>query len=437
MNKITATFRNAKNYRLFYLLSLILVLFVLTKPLILSTNDISRFGTIKSLVEEHTFALDTTEIDTVDKIYIGENYYSSKPPLLSVLGAGIYFVLHEAFGADLTTDFIKPNLTVYIINLILVGGSVLILAVTFYKALEYFLKKEKLRLFLSGFMIFGTLIFTYIGTLNNHLPSAAALFLTFYFLLKQITGKTGKVNSLLAGIFLSLVINFEPLCGGVILFPLLIFQLFSPKYRSYLIYFIIGLLPLGLLYLSYNWLIVGSPLPPYFFPSLYQYPDSYWFNPWGPDALQEPKYQYAFNLLIGTHGLFLYSPVLLFLFFSISRIFKTEYFQKIENLILAFLVGILLYILLIIFSTHNYGGSSYGTRWFICFVPLLFFLIAITYPAISQKHYVVFTVLLIASVVFALLGYLQPWYQNSFLTVERWFHFPLLAKLIYFMQKIL
>lgn len=66
-----------------------------------SSNDASRLATIESLVERGTWAIDASPFATVDRIKVGEHFYSDKPPILSLAGAGVYSILHNVFGLTL------------------------------------------------------------------------------------------------------------------------------------------------------------------------------------------------------------------------------------------------------------------------------------------------------------------------------------------------
>lgn len=66
-----------------------------------SSNDASRLAAIESLVERGTWAIDASPFATVDRIKVGEHFYSDKPPILSLAGAGIYSILHNVFGLTL------------------------------------------------------------------------------------------------------------------------------------------------------------------------------------------------------------------------------------------------------------------------------------------------------------------------------------------------
>ncbi|NCA11722.1 glycosyltransferase, partial [bacterium] len=73
----------------------------------LSANDRSRWLTVRSLVERGTFAIEDLVVepgwDTIDAVVHADasgtkHLYSSKPPLLSVLAAGPYWLLRTATG---------------------------------------------------------------------------------------------------------------------------------------------------------------------------------------------------------------------------------------------------------------------------------------------------------------------------------------------------
>ena len=73
----------------------------------LSGNDRSRWLTIRALVERGTFAIEDLVVepgwDTIDAVVHPDpagrlHLYSSKPPLLSVLCAGPYWLLHRVTG---------------------------------------------------------------------------------------------------------------------------------------------------------------------------------------------------------------------------------------------------------------------------------------------------------------------------------------------------
>ncbi|MFK8114365.1 MAG: hypothetical protein AB8B91_19340, partial [Rubripirellula sp.] len=105
----------------------------------LSANDRSRWCTVASLVEHGTFAIDQQDAisdpvmrnrkpwQTIDKVrHLGsdgkQHYYSSKPPLLPVLIAGVYKGVNLVSGMTLTEQPIyAARLVLALVNLPLLG----------------------------------------------------------------------------------------------------------------------------------------------------------------------------------------------------------------------------------------------------------------------------------------------------------------------------
>src|SRR5690606_4348403 len=72
-----------------------------------------------------------------------------------------------------------------------------------------------------------------------------------------------------------------------------------------------------------NYLALGTFTPAYsefgVSGGLYDYPGSYWLEPGGMDALDERKHIYLMHLLIGHHGFFLLTPILLVSLIGLGR----------------------------------------------------------------------------------------------------------------------
>ena len=158
------------------LLPYVLLLLLLTKHAANSPNDQSRLATMESLVEQGTFAIDdSTFKDTVDKIFVNGHFYSGKPPVLSFLGAGFYFILHHVFRLS-----ISDSLTYYSLTLLLVGVPSILMLVFFSKSLAFTRLDPKDRWIITYALGGGTLILSYSVVLNNHTVAASLLCLAFY-----------------------------------------------------------------------------------------------------------------------------------------------------------------------------------------------------------------------------------------------------------------
>src|SRR5262249_13075139 len=88
------------------------------------------------------------------------------------------------------------------------------------------------------------------------------------------------------------------------------------------------------------------------------------------DFIDEPKQVYAFNFLIGHHGLFSLTPIWLLalggMVFAQRGSLVASRLHRLTPLILAVVLAFY------IWRTNNYGGWSSGPRWLFWRTPLLF-----------------------------------------------------------------
>ena len=305
----------------------IILIICVTNNSINNVNPASRFLTMESLVENGTFTINEKHQYTCDKMFRDGNYYSSKPPVLSVAGAAIYYVLHNFFNLDLPD---KPyinteNLSVYFITLILVGGTYLLLLFYFYKTLKLLKIKKEHQILLLGLGC-GTLYLSYLPTLNNHTVAGSLLFIGFYYLLKLKLGeaKDYKKNIALCGFFASLsaVIDLPTGLVFLALFCVYIFFIISKKQT---VYYILAAAPIIIIHLFLNLQITGDFLPVQFHPELGDYKNLIW-NLLGSDGIphQQNLLIYAFNIFFGARGLLFFSPILIFAFYSIYKTIKSR-----------------------------------------------------------------------------------------------------------------
>ncbi|TWT76240.1 hypothetical protein CA13_67320 [Planctomycetes bacterium CA13] len=152
----------------------------------LSANDRSRWATVASLVEDGSYEIDELiEIRgakenrrpwySIDMVRHRGNdgklhYYSSKPPLLATVVAGVAKGVYFCTGLTLTKQ------PIYATRLILFFFNIPILALFFATSIaniERLTRSNWSRHCLSLGVIFGTMLFPFAMTLNNHLVAAA------------------------------------------------------------------------------------------------------------------------------------------------------------------------------------------------------------------------------------------------------------------------
>lgn len=397
-------FLKNRNIQIIIFFSLLVVfIFVFTQSHTTSHNPISRFVTIKNLAENGSFVLNDYGADlTGDIIMRNGNYYSSKPPLLSVIGAGFYYLLHFILKLNLPADYHSPNLAVYLITLLFTSAAYLLLLVYFYRTLKLLQIDKKYQLDLLSGLALGTLLFTYCLTFNNHIIAACFLYLSFYYLLKNKVSPPAKsLNFILSGFFVSLCAAIDLPIGFAFLGLFCVYIFFKYDKKN-LFYYLLAALPVVLVHLILTYQITGDLWPAQVHQNLYL-----------PGTIADPKENnvllYVFNILIGTRGLFLYTPLLILSFYSLIKIIvdkKNTYRSEAIVTLAGFLIVFLFYVIKI----RVYSGCAYGFRWFIALTPLLYFwtiFLFKTKPSLKLK--ITFGVLILLSIILAALGSLDPW----------------------------
>lgn len=164
----------------------------LGKTPLLSANDRSRWSTIRALVDHGTFALDEVifldrgqtkrdrEWYSIDMVRHkgrdgAEHFYSSKPPLPTVILASAYWVLRQVTGATLAD---RPF---YVVRSLLLLANVLPLAfylLLLFRLVERYGKTDWGRLFIAASAAYGTFLTTFAVTLNNHIWAAVSAAVT-------------------------------------------------------------------------------------------------------------------------------------------------------------------------------------------------------------------------------------------------------------------
>jgi hypothetical protein len=321
-------------------------------------NDASRWNTVYYLVEHGTYeylpehgawwntkksknfpadfagTLPFWTIDMVAKKDDAGHYhfYSSKPPLLPTCLAGIVLVIEnvskavdavfgsvvsQVAGRDVSleadyrthpwfimrTTLILTQAIPFMIFVVLVGRQIL-----------DWTNSPFARYFCIAAAALGTYLTPWSITLNNHVIAAFTVFIAVHATLRiWYDNRREWYWFVLAGLFGAFAATMELPALSLAVAVLVAIAAKDPVRGGTL-----GLIPALLVFgaaLLTNWLAMGTIKPAYAefgVPGgLYDYPGSYWNNPTGMDALQEPKRIYLLHLLIGHHGLFLLTPILL------------------------------------------------------------------------------------------------------------------------------
>lgn len=395
-----------KEWLLFF--TYVLIVALITKPFSYGDNEGSRYNTIRAIVETHSLSWNDVlnAYKTGDKIVVDGKIYSDKPPLFALVSAIVYFVLYK-FGILLSESQFTVTL---VLKIIMNGVTTAILLILFYRETKIILEEKKAFL-LALILGFGTLLFSYATSLNNHTMTALFLFWAFTLTLKYWRTKT--TNFFLLGLFLGIVAGLDLITGLLFLFVLVLPLLLQnhPTKTAFMLLAIGWLLPMSI-YMYANYTIIGNPvLPAYAFPQYFNYEGS-WQNSSNLPGFYNHQtlwdlLVYSFHMTFGARGLFSYAPVLLFGLFFLGK----SAFQKKEIQNLAVFAGILFVISYFCLYTSNYGGSSYGARYLLPLTPILLYYAS---PIFAEKKSVryLFYGAVVLSVVVAFVGALNPWINH-------------------------
>lgn len=343
----------------------------------------SRLATVYSLSQHATWYIDQPDNpftpQTIDKVVVrgdmtggvvrGGRMISSKPPVMPLAMTGIYFVAHALAGYDLLAPRDVDRLLV-LMTILLVSMSFLFTLIFFWKTLGLIDLPVAPGLFLLSALAFGTQLAGYSITINNHVPAAAALTIALYFAIGQITGKHGpsRWRFIIFGFAGALVPTLDMPAGIYVAVAGCALLYRFPKHTA--VWCTAGAIAPLVVHFAATWAATGGLLPVQMRSATYMYEASYWRHPLGIDALSEPKITYLFNTTFGRCGVFLLFPVLLLGPLGALTAFR-PHSSRVAKASLAGLACFLVLVAYYVKSTNNYGGESYGFRWYIASMPVL------------------------------------------------------------------
>lgn len=385
----------------------------LTKTEPKSWNDQSHIAAIESFVERGTWAIDGSAWvgQTGDKVFLQGRFYSDKMPLLSLVGAGVYAILHYGFGGSLASNchLAGKFCAYYWLTLGLVGLPAALMLWLFYDFARRRAAPQWAALIGTFAFGLGTMVFPYALVFNHHLPAAVSLFASFYLLTAHAA--SSRWGMLAAGFLATLALSFDALAGVM---AVSLFAIALACDRSQARYLIVGAaIPLALTALL-DYQITQTVFPPYLIPNGFAYPGSALPATIGGNAAPDDYAVYVFPMFVGGKGLFPYNPLLLFaLAGAIGVVRHRKHALRVEAVCVLF--GFILQSLHLATNTRDLGGTGYGERWFVSALPLLFPFIFFAPPlnlAIGKSAaWILFIPLLGLSVFSSLQGAQAPWHE--------------------------
>ena len=255
--------------------------------------------------------------DTIDMVQHGDHLYSSKPPLLATLMAGVYWPIYRLTGATLATHpYAIGRAMLVLLNVVPLVIYFLLLA----RLIERFGTTDWGRIFVMAAAVFGTFLTTFAVTINNHVPAAVCSLVAVYAAVRIWFDAQRKLRYfVLVGLFGSLaVVNEFPAAA---LLALLALVLLWQAPRPTLVGFAPAVLVVAAAFFGTNWIAFHRLEPAYLHrtgtDNWYDYTydrngrqvESYWRHPVGVDRGEPSRGVYAANVLVGHHGIFSLTPI--------------------------------------------------------------------------------------------------------------------------------
>ena len=346
-----------------------------------SANDASRMAAIESLVHRGTWAIDDASFQTIDRIKVGDQFFSDKPPMMAFIGAAVYYPLHHLLGWTLqsggclpATDpagcrfFLAPAaadwayVTLTLLLVALPGAAL--------PALLYLLaRRQQLPnwaaipwALLTGL---GTALLPYSTVFSNHVPAAAALATALYLLLTR--HEPGPGTKFAIG-FLAVLATTLDLSAGA--FLLAILAICGWRWRAANGWTAAGAALPALVMIVLDFQIVGNPLPPQLYAQGYAYEGSVLYSGISGFSSAANRWQYGFDMLVGSQGVIPFFPLLLLYLYGLLAAMRRPG-RSDQPVAVAVGLATVVYVLYFILATDNFGGIAYSPRWLLIPVPLL------------------------------------------------------------------
>jgi hypothetical protein len=361
-------------------------------------NDTSRFAQIEALVDLGSTSIERSRFGaTIDRVELDGRSYSNKPPLLALVGAAVYAPLAAVTGWRLG-DPTTGGRAITVLVLVLVALPAAWCVASFDRLLaRHPGLAPRWRAATTVALAAGTLLWSYSGTLNNHVPAAA--------LLVAALAATAGGRPLVAGLACGLAGAIDHLPGfGLAPFLGWAAARAAPAPRRAAVHFAAGVGAGLVAALAANRTVTGSALPAKMLAGAIDLSATA-----GPElggVVLPQGAGYPLEVLFGGHGLFLVSPVLVAGAAGLVAAWRRPPFAS-ATLWRALGAGIAVQIVGHALIAGSYGGWAYGFRYLLPIQPLLL----VAAPAIlgGRGGRWLLAVALLPSVAFAGLGAYHPW----------------------------
>lgn len=384
-------------------------------------HELSRLGTIESLVERRTYSLNESRFRiTGDKIQNGGRFYSHQPPLLATLEAPVFWVLRRF---DLHFWNSAPFDLAYFLFTALTNGAALAATVVILDSIFRLFGISLRRSACYAFALtLGTWLLPYGLVSNNHGISALLVAWLARVLLEVQRREPQARHAWLLGLTLGLLVGIEVI-PAVSFVPLTIaFVLATPalRARAWLTPFAIGLAAPIVVHALINIPITGDLLPGGFHSELFVYEGSRFDQTTLSGHVNHSSVgafvDYAVKALFTSKGFFSYAPALLA--GILAGLFGWTLWAPYRGVHLVMLGGSLISLLVSLVMTNNFGGFAAGFRHATYLAPAMLVLLApmlaSTATAARTASTLIGGVSVVSAMALLLITAPRPWFPYEF-----------------------
>jgi hypothetical protein len=348
---------------------------LVTKPRVVSWNDGSRIATVDALTAGGTFRIDGSPfaVGLGDKIRFHGATYSDKPPLLAMLAAAVALVVAPA-GISLRHT---PGTAIYLVTLFTVGVWFAVGCCYAYAFAQYLGLSRSVAIAVAALTGVGTLALPYATVLTNHVPCGACALAGCFYAVRARDG--ARWAAPLAGLFFALAYAFD--AAGILLALAGAILLWGAPLRTWLLVLAAGL-PVVALECAYNLRVSGSVMPTAFTVAVWKDPSLPFYSPSQqafPVFSPADYLRFAVSLLVGTKGLFSFTPLMLVAGYGLLVMVRAPGLAR--RLAIAIAATTIVYFAAIVLLQNDTGARNFGERRY---VDLFFLLCVAVGPALAS-----------------------------------------------------
>ncbi|MFO1094777.1 MAG: hypothetical protein U0992_15945 [Planctomycetaceae bacterium] len=280
-----------------------------------SANDRSRWCTVRALVEQGTYRIDDARRvpgwDTIDLVKHEDHFYSTKPPLLATLVAGLYWAIRHTLRWTLGNNLEATTRLI----LCLINIFPMTIALTLLLRMVRRTATSSFAVILTALTAgFGTLLLPFLTTFNNHTPGAVSVIFTLYAVF-QIVSENRRAWWWFAQAGFWPAFAFTCELPAAAFLAAIIGWLALLSFRKTLLGFVpAAVIPLAAFFAT-NYAVAGTLTPFYSsygsdkYEFVHEGIPSYWMHPRGIDKATDSFPVYLLHCILGHHGLLSLSPI--------------------------------------------------------------------------------------------------------------------------------